>query len=410
MELTRQPSHYSALRPQRRIITDGQGTTTYEPSDGSYSTTSGEMGSHRRSTTTTKSVIAEIESVMNDDNDNLGYGLTQKPPLPKIKRKIPFFIPLLSVAQVALLIVTILVGGLEKVWVNPMIGPPQETLITFGGKMTERVRPPHWEVWRLVTAFMLHSGVIHIVLSMLWQLNMVLRMELYWGGFRIGPIYILSGVGGYLLSCIFLPNEVSIGASSCLVGLMGALLADAILNWTVLPAPWKNMLGLFVQLLLFFMIGLIPSVDNFSHIGGFIVGLLAGLVLVPRVTPVTKSVKKDKRAPRSFMGKMRSFFNRDSAIMFEEGIAENEAEPGDAGKDTGLGAGLSTKQLQQEAKLKKKRRRLNIFYIIVRLIALVLLGLYFLIGFAFLFLIGGANCDWCHWVNPTWDMLFEGIE
>lgn len=394
--LTRQPSYYSAMRSPRqpyRPRKRAPGVNSAAPVEG----------------VATKAAIADIQSVMNDDNDNLGYGLAQKPPLPKIKKKFPFFVPILSIAQIALFIVTVVFGGFEQVWINPMIGPPQETMIEFGGKIASRMRPPHWELWRLLTAFMLHSGIIHILLNMLWQLNMVLRMELFWGGLRVGPIYILSGVAGNLLSSIFLPENVSIGASSCLSGLMGALLADLILNWAVLPTPWKNLIGLSIQLFLFFLVGFIPFVDNFSHIGGFVVGFLAGLVLVPRIVPKFDQKKgknkKKGRAKGGLTGMVRSLFGSDKAIVNEEGRSVHDSEPGDT-----VFASLTPEQQKQRNKLKKRRRRLNIIYAVVRLVAFVLLVLFFIVGFILLFGVVGWECRWCYYINPTWEMLFEGIE
>lgn len=53
---------------------------------------------------------------------------------------------------------------------------------------------------------------------------------------RIGPLYVLSGFGGSLLSCLHKEvrrETVSVGASGALFGLLGAMLSDLITNWTI---------------------------------------------------------------------------------------------------------------------------------------------------------------------------------
>ncbi|KAK7288436.1 hypothetical protein RIF29_01895 [Crotalaria pallida] len=53
------------------------------------------------------------------------------------------------------------------------------------------------------------------------------------GEVKIGIIYLLSGFGGSVLSSLFIRNSISIGTSSALVGLLGAMLSELITNWTL---------------------------------------------------------------------------------------------------------------------------------------------------------------------------------
>lgn len=50
---------------------------------------------------------------------------------------------------------------------------------------------------------------------------------------RIGIIYIVSGVGGSVLSSLFIQNNISVGASGALFGLLGAMLSELFTNWTI---------------------------------------------------------------------------------------------------------------------------------------------------------------------------------
>lgn len=68
---------------------------------------------------------------------------------------------------------------------------------------------------------------------------------------RIGPLYVFSGFGGSLMSCLcqdIRKETISVGASGALFGLLGAMLSDLITNWTIytrkvdafLMASWKR--------------------------------------------------------------------------------------------------------------------------------------------------------------------------
>eukprot|EP00761_Pharyngomonas_kirbyi_P010438 gb/GECH01010458.1/.p1 GENE.gb/GECH01010458.1/~~gb/GECH01010458.1/.p1 ORF type:complete len:243 (+),score=20.22 gb/GECH01010458.1/:1-729(+) len=184
----------------------------------------------------------------------------------------------------------LIVGGFQPWYENPMIGPPPSTLRDFGAKVARLMRTPNWEIWRFITAWLLHGGIVHIIMNLLFQITVCLRLERYWGPFRIAPIYILSGIGGTLLSAVFLPNVISIGASSCLAGLMGTLLTNVLVNWAVLPKPGRQIISLSIQILVFLVIGILPIIDNFAHVGGLVTGFFSGLIFIPKFATTGKKV------------------------------------------------------------------------------------------------------------------------
>ena len=69
------------------------------------------------------------------------------------------------------------------------------------------------EWWRFVTPIFLHVGIGHIVMNLLMQIRVGRSLEISYGALRIAPIYILCGVFGNLLSVIFVPTQVQVGAS-----------------------------------------------------------------------------------------------------------------------------------------------------------------------------------------------------
>lgn len=50
---------------------------------------------------------------------------------------------------------------------------------------------------------------------------------------RVGVIYLLSGIGGSILSSLFIRNNISVGASGALFGLLGAMLSELFTNWSI---------------------------------------------------------------------------------------------------------------------------------------------------------------------------------
>lgn len=50
---------------------------------------------------------------------------------------------------------------------------------------------------------------------------------------RVGLLYLISGLGGSLMSALFIQSNISVGASGALFGLLGGMLAELITNWTI---------------------------------------------------------------------------------------------------------------------------------------------------------------------------------
>ena len=151
----------------------------------------------------------------------------------------------------------------------------------------------HHQAWRLVTCIWLHAGVVHLAANMLSLVFIGIRLEQQFGfgmflfsayfrlytklgnkkiqvlvlylwtwsphlevfmffcvlqilllngydltflktlAVRIGIIYLLSGFGGSVLSSLFIRNNISVGASGALFGLLGAMLSELITNWSI---------------------------------------------------------------------------------------------------------------------------------------------------------------------------------
>ena len=99
---------------------------------------------------------------------------------------------------------------------------------------------------------------------------------------RIGAIYVLSGLGGAVLSSLFIRNHISVGASGALFGLLGAMLSELLTNWTIYTNKAAAVATLLFVAAVNLVLGILPHVNNFAHIGGFLAGFLLGFVVLMR--------------------------------------------------------------------------------------------------------------------------------
>ncbi|CAO2177259.1 unnamed protein product [Urochloa humidicola] len=165
---------------------------------------------------------------------------------------------------------------------NPLLGPSSATLEKMGALNWAKVVHEH-QGWRLISCIWLHAGLVHLVVNMLSLLFIGIRLEQQFGFVRIGVIYLISGFGGSVLSALFLrSNYISVGASGALFGLLGSMLSELIMNWTIYSNKAAAIISLLFIIAINLAIGILPHADNFAHIGGFASGFLLGFVLLAR--------------------------------------------------------------------------------------------------------------------------------
>jgi membrane associated rhomboid family serine protease len=222
----------------------------------------------------------------------------EMPATEKERRRFVFLIPLIVLANIAVLVVVMYYNdcpkevpgrkcvlrflgrfSFEPFKENPMLGPSAHTLQKLGGLNPQKV--VHGQGWRLVSCIWLHAGVFHLIANMLGLLLIGIRLEYEFGFIRIGIVYLVAGFGGSLLSALFLPtDEISVGASGALFGLLGATVSELLTNWTIYANKCLALFTLIVVIAVNLAFGLMPYVDNFAHIGGFVSGFLLGFVFL----------------------------------------------------------------------------------------------------------------------------------
>ncbi|PWI41199.1 rhomboid family intramembrane serine protease [Streptomyces sp. ICBB 8177] len=129
--------------------------------------------------------------------------------------------------------------------------------------------------YRLLTAVFLHQQVPHIALNMLslWWIGPPVEAAL--GRLRYLAVYLLSGLGGSALSFLLAPsNELGLGASGAIFGLLGALF---VLMRRV-KADLRPIVILIVLNLVFTFT--MSDIDWRAHIGGLVTGAVVGYGMV----------------------------------------------------------------------------------------------------------------------------------
>ena len=100
-----------------------------------------------------------------------------------------------------------------------VIDPSGEALLRWGADFGPRTLSG--EPWRLLTSTFLHFGIIHLALNMwcLWALGTLAEPLFGWAAFLL--LYLLSGLGGSVLSMLVHPMVVSAGASGAVFEMSG---------------------------------------------------------------------------------------------------------------------------------------------------------------------------------------------
>ena len=148
-----------------------------------------------------------------------------------------------------------------------------------GGSLDDKPAPNQW--FRFIIPIFLHAGIIHIGFNLLLQMTLGRDMEKSIGSLRFLLVYLASGIFGFILGGNFAPNGIaSTGCSGALFGILALELLDLLYSWRERRSPVKDLSFILLDVVISFVLGLLPGLDNFSHIGGFLMGLLLGIVIL----------------------------------------------------------------------------------------------------------------------------------
>jgi membrane associated rhomboid family serine protease len=130
--------------------------------------------------------------------------------------------------------------------------------------------------WRIVSAGFLHAGFIHIAFNMYVLFVLGTLLEPGIGTPRFLGVYFVSLLAGSFGALLLSPNELTVGASGAIFGVMSA---------TFIVARHRGIEQLATQIGIFLVINLVltfgvTGISVGGHLGGLIGGALAALLIV----------------------------------------------------------------------------------------------------------------------------------
>jgi len=162
------------------------------------------------------------------------------------------------------------------------------TLLRFGANMPALVLHGQW--WRLVSSIFLHVGLTHLLFNVYACFLFGTFVERTTGRWSTFTILILSGVGGGAASALFSnavkSYTISAGASGAIFGLLGAAIVIVLKLPRLFSGPQRRFLAfnfIFIAAVNMVFGFFEPNIDNLAHAGGFLTGVLCGLVLLAGV-------------------------------------------------------------------------------------------------------------------------------
>lgn len=158
-----------------------------------------------------------------------------------------------------------------------VVSPTPQELLELGANRRHEVL--NGDAYRLFTSMFLHGGVMHLVMNVFGIGLTCALTEKILGKWQTILAYLLSGIGGSLLSIMYHENSIGVGASGAIFGMMGVMIA------LLLNKKAGDLSGTYILLIAIYggislLFGLLGGIDNAAHIGGLITGVVIGQLLV----------------------------------------------------------------------------------------------------------------------------------
>jgi rhomboid protease GluP len=159
------------------------------------------------------------------------------------------------------------------------------------------------QLWRLLTPVLLHGSPAHLLFNMYALFAIGTFLVAHYGHSRFIVLYLLSAVGGNLLSFWMTPG-LSVGASTAVFGLVAAQGIFIYQNRSLIGTRARSMLNntlfiIFVNLAFGFAAR--GAIDNWGHLGGLITGAafawFAGPLLTVHRPLLYEAELVDQRSP-----------------------------------------------------------------------------------------------------------------
>ena len=234
--------------------------------------------------------------------------------------------------------------------------------------------PNQW--WRFIIPIFMHAGIIHIGFNLLLQMTLGREIERVIGSIRFFLVYMASGIFANVFGANYAGTAVaSTGASGALFGIIALTLLDLLYSWSERRNPIRELAFLLIQVLVCFALGLLPGLDNFAHIGGFIVGLCLGISVLHSPNALRRKIGEDH-----FGGPTYSNI------------------PGGGGNSSGITSVAFPAFYRNPVGFFKGRKPLWWAWWLLRAVFLILIIVVFIVLLNS-FYTNSANCSWCKYLS-----------
>lgn len=167
-----------------------------------------------------------------------------------------------------------------------ILAPSGRSLLIFGASGAIPVFG-YGRWWTVLSAAWLHGNLLHIFFNMLWVRQLAPATTELYGASRSVIIYTIASITGFLLSSsagFFFANTpllrgagFTLGASAPIFGLLGALIVYGRRG----GSSHISSQAMTYAIILFVFGFVMPNVDNYAHLGGFLGGYAAAHLLNP---------------------------------------------------------------------------------------------------------------------------------
>jgi rhomboid protease GluP len=133
--------------------------------------------------------------------------------------------------------------------------------------------------WQLFTSIFIHASIVHLVGNMLFLFIFGLRGEEMFSLLEFLTIYFVGGLVGNVLSLVFGPLFVSVGASGAIFAMFGACVIYG------RRSVRQSIIGALVYAFFLFFINTGAGVNVLAHLGGLGFGLIVGYLIAATRKP-----------------------------------------------------------------------------------------------------------------------------
>ncbi len=182
--------------------------------------------------------------------------------------------PLIVLACVVVFLAMVATG---VSWQNPKISQ----LLAWGASSGNEVII-NQQYWRLFTSMFIHIGLWHLLMNMFCLATAGPLVERLFGHLGFAALYVLSGLGGSIVSTWSQPMVTVAGASGAIFGIFGGLLGFLAIRHREVPfsilKPMRTGAIAFVAYNMFFS-AIVPGISMSAHLGGLATGFVCGLLM-----------------------------------------------------------------------------------------------------------------------------------